>query len=248
VFCQKCGHALAEGAYFCPTCGADNSAGAVASSSPGAASPPDPTFIGPQQTSGMAIGSLVCGLLPFFLVTPIIAVVLGHVSLSQIKKSAGRLKGKGMAIAGLVLGYATIAMIPLILIIAAIAIPNLLRARIAANEASAAASVRTLNTAELTYATDHPEKGFTCSLGELQADGIIDQKLASGTRSGYVFEVIECKAETPDGANTQYQVIAYPINKNQTGRRAFCSDQSNVIRASDSGSGQACLDGGSPLE
>jgi type IV pilus assembly protein PilA len=245
VFCSQCGNTLAEGAYFCPKCGADNSASATAAPAVGATQ--GSAFTGPQQTSGTAIGSLVCGLLPFFLITPIVAVVLGHVSLSQIKQSAGRLKGKGLAIAGLVLGYSTIAMLPIILIIAAIAIPNLLRARMVANESAAMAAVRTLNTAEVQYSTLHPEKGFTCSLGDLKEAGLDDVQIADGSKNGYVFELIECKGETPDGANNQYQVIAYPVSPGKTGRRAFCSDQNDEIHYSDSGSGQSCVESGVPL-
>ena len=239
VFCPKCGTTLAEGAYFCPKCGADNTPAATARTGATPAAPAQP-----QQTSGMAIGSLICGLLPFFILTPIAAVVLGHMALSQIKHSAGRLEGKGIAIAGLVLGYGCIAMLPIILIIAAIAIPNLMHARIAANESSATASVRSLNTAELTYATVHPEKGFTCSFDDLKSDRIIDEPLASGSRNGYVFELVGCKAENPDGANTQYQVIAYPIQKGRSGTKAFCSDQTDVVRYVATGSGEDCLDHG----
>jgi len=240
LFCQKCGTTLAEGAYFCPKCGAENTPAAVV---PTAVATPDAP-LQPQQTSGMAIGSLICGLVPFFVLTPIAAIVLGHIALSQIKRSAGRLKGKGMAIAGLVLGYACVAMLPFILIIAAIAIPNLMHARIAANEASAAASVRTFNTAEVTYAADHPDKGFTCSLDDLRNEQIIRGPLASGSQAGYVFELVGCKAENPDGANTQYQVIAYPIQKGRSGTKAFCSDQSDVVRYVANGSGEDCLDHG----
>ena len=246
MFCSQCGNTLAEGAYFCAKCGADNSARATSPS--GVPAPGAGTFTGPQQTSGTAIGSLVCGLLPFFLITPIVAVVLGHVSLSQIKQSAGRLKGKGLAIAGLVLGYSTIAMLPVILIIAAIAIPNLLRARMAANEATAMSGVRSLNVAELQYSTMHPEKGFTCSLGDLKEAGLDDRQLADGSKNGYVFELIECKGDTPEAANNQYQVIAYPVSPGKTGRRAFCSDQNDEMRYSESGSGQTCLDSGTPMK
>jgi hypothetical protein len=94
----------------------------------------------------------------------IVAVVFGHVSLSQIKESAGRLGGQGLAIAGLVLGYLGIAMIPLVLIIAAIAIPNLLRARMAANESSAAYSLRTINTAQVTYQATFEELRYAPDL------------------------------------------------------------------------------------
>jgi len=97
----------------------------------------------------MAIASLIFGFFFVFFPLSIPAIVFGHIALSQIKRSAGRLGGRGLAIAGLVMGYLGIAMIPLILIIAAIAIPNLLRARIAANEASAATTVRSINTAQL---------------------------------------------------------------------------------------------------
>ena len=243
MFCSKCGTALAEGAYFCPKCGAENTPGAVAPppfasvASPGALPPP-------QQTSGMAIGSLICGLVPFFVLTPIAAIVLGHMALSQIKRSAGRLKGSGMAIAGLVLGYACVAMLPIILIIAALAIPNLLHARIAANEASAASSVRTLAAGEIIYSEAHTSKGFTCSLEDLKNDGVVNGAITSGSKNGYVFELVGCKAESPDGPNTQFQVIAYPITKNTTGIKAFCSDQTNVVRYVTNGSGEDCVDHG----
>ena len=242
MFCSKCGTALAEGAYFCPKCGADNSAGAT---TPAAGTPVTPAQ--PQQTSGMAIGSLICGLLPFFLLTPIAAIVLGHMALAQIKRSAGRLKGSGMAIAGLVLGYGCVAFLPIILIITAIAIPNVLRARIAANESSAAASVLTLDTAEITYSTTHPEKGFTCALSDLRNDGVIDAPLASGSKVGYVYELVGCKADNPDGPNTHYQVIAYPITKNTTGIKAFCADETEVVRYDSNGSGENCLENGKNL-
>jgi competence protein ComGC len=124
----------------------------------------------------MAIASLVCGILNVFPLS-VVAIVLGHISLSQIKKSAGRIQGKGLAIAGLVLGYVGIAAIPFILIIAAIAIPNLLRAKIAANEASAARSVRMIATAEKSYAAQHPTEGFTCNLADLNSAGLSDTDL-----------------------------------------------------------------------
>jgi type II secretory pathway pseudopilin PulG len=199
----------------------------------------------PPQTSGLAIASLICSLIPFFLITPIVAVILGHISLSQIKHSAGSLKGSGLAIAGLVLGY--LSFVPIILIIAAIAIPNLLRARVAANESSAVASVRTLYTAETSYASAHQEKGYTCQLGDLRNTGSINSELGSGTRAGYIFELIECNAENPGGPNTKFQVIAYPITKGSSGRRAFCSDETGVVRSDPSGSGQSCLENGTEL-
>ena len=90
----------------------------------------------------------------------------------------------------------------------------------------------------------HPEKGFTCALGDLKNEQIIDAPLASGNKNGYVFELVGCKAENPDGPNTQYHVIAYPITKNTTGIKAFCSDETDVVRYDKQGSGEDCMDHG----
>ena len=201
----------------------------------------------PVETSGKAIASLICGLFIFFFPISIVAVVLGHLSLSEIRRSAGRLKGDGLAIAGLVLGYLGIVFIPFILIIAAIAIPNFLRARIAANEAMAVASVRTLMRAEIGFAQSHPNVGFSCSLSDLTETHLIDEPLATGRKYGYAFELSNC---TPgaDQANVKFQVVAYPLTPNTTGVRAFCGDESGLVRVDANGSTQDCLVNSSPLQ
>ena len=70
-------------------------------------------------TSGLAVGSLVCGILGFFTagITGIVGVVLGHVSLSKIKKSAGTMGGRGLAIGGLVTGYLSCVVLPVVAMI-----------------------------------------------------------------------------------------------------------------------------------
>ena len=146
IRCAACGNAMNTADRFCRVCGAQVTS-APAVTAPAASAPAAPAQ--PPETSGMAVASLVSGLFLFFFPMSIVAIVLGHLSLSQIRKSAGRLKGEGLAIAGLVLGYVGVAAIPAILIIAAIAIPNLLRARMAANESSAVSAIRTINTAEV---------------------------------------------------------------------------------------------------
>ncbi|MGZ4819831.1 MAG: prepilin-type N-terminal cleavage/methylation domain-containing protein, partial [Terriglobales bacterium] len=103
--------------------------------------------------------------------------------------------------------------VAIILIIAAIAIPNLLRSRIAANEASAVGSARTINTAEVTFASTYPNHGFATlaqlgpptsgSVGDTGA-GLLDSVLASGTKSGYVFSVVTSGAPSGGGAATIY--------------------------------------------
>jgi hypothetical protein len=245
-FCTGCGNSMAVGERFCRVCGRNSSAAPAAPSmvSPSTTAPPLPAAA--AETSGKAVGSLVCGLFFWILPVSIVAIILGHISLSDIRKSAGRLKGDGLAIAGLVLGYMGLAVIP-VLVIAAIAIPNLLHARIAANESSAVAGVRTLAVAEINYSSMHRKTGFTCSLSDLESDHLIPQDLASNRKNGYVFELQQC---TPDetGANTKFQVVAYPATANQSGKRAFCSDESGAVKVDAEGSAQGCVDNGSLLQ
>jgi len=240
VLCAACGNNVADGERFCKVCGRE-----VASATPAAAVAGTPVATGPAVTSGKAIVSLIFGFLPFPL--SVVGIVCGHLSLSEIRKSAGRLKGEGLAIAGLVLGYLGIVALPIILIIAAIAIPNLLRARIAANESSAVASVRTINAAQVTYSTMHPESGYTCSLSYLENDKLISHLLAAGQKSGYAFQLSGCAVAVEHGPNVKYQVVACPVTRNQTGVRAFCSDESAVVKVGSDGSAQACLESGSLL-
>jgi hypothetical protein len=107
--------------------------------------------------------SLLC----FSFLAGIPAIVLGHMSRSSIRKSMGRLKGEGMALAGLIMGYISIAFIPVMLIIAAIAIPNLLRAKLTANDSVAASVMRTINTAQVTYRVTYPSRGYARDLATL---------------------------------------------------------------------------------
>jgi len=202
----------------------------------------------PQGTSTKAILSLITGLFFFFFPLSIVAVILGHLSLSEVRKSAGRLKGEGIAKAGLVLGYAGITAIPIFLILAAIAIPNFLRAWMAANEASAVGAVRTLVTAEVAYAGQQPNEGYTCSLPVLSQAGMISGGLASGQKSGYAVALSGCAPGLEGGAIAKYQVVAYPMNVNQTGMRAFCSDESTVIKVDSGGSARRCVENGAVLE
>jgi len=98
-----------------------------------------------------------------------------------------------------------------------------------AYEASAVGSVRTLNTALVTYASTYPEIGFPAKLEALGGDGgsashagLIDSVLASGVKAGYKFEY--------SGGGTTYNIVARPVSPDVTGKRAFFTDQSGVIR------------------
>jgi type IV pilus assembly protein PilA len=128
--------------------------------------------------------------------------------------------------------------VAIILIIAAIAIPNLLRARIAANESSAVSSVRTVNTAEVSYQTSYPTTGYSATMATLGGAApctpaiatacLIDNVLAAGAKSGYNFA--EAGANPVNGANTTYTVGAAPVAYNQTGVRQFGSIEDGVVR------------------
>jgi type IV pilus assembly protein PilA len=136
--------------------------------------------------------------------------------------------------------------VAIILIIAAIAIPNLLRARIAANESSAVASVRTINTAQISYNSAYPSVGFASSLSNLSGTSctppsstsacLIDTQLSSGTKSGYSF-VLQNVTGTPAGT---YQIVASPITANQTGVRYFCSFEDAVVRVNPTAAISTC--------
>lgn len=241
-FCPACGNSVAADDKFCRVCGRSTTETAFTPAGTFAMTPATSA-----ATSGKAITSLVFGLMLFVPMAFIAAIIFGHLALSEIRKSGGRLKGEGLAMAGLVLGYVWVAVIPVILIIAAIAIPNLLRARMAANESSAAAAVRTIATAEVTYSTNHPDRGFTCYLGDLRREQLINAEVAQGKKAGYQFDLLNCVPATPGGANIKFQVIAQPITPNQTGVRAFCSDESAVIKVDANGSMRGCLQDGKTL-
>jgi prepilin-type N-terminal cleavage/methylation domain-containing protein len=136
--------------------------------------------------------------------------------------------------------------VAIILIIAAIAIPNLLRSRIAANEASAVGSMRTINTSEVTYASTYPDQGFATSLSILGNGGgssttasstnalLLDSVLSAGTKSGYVF-TLTTPAWAAGSPVTTFTTLSYPVTMDQTGKRSFYSDASGVIRYDASG-------------
>jgi type IV pilus assembly protein PilA len=137
--------------------------------------------------------------------------------------------------------------VAIILIIAAIAIPNLLRARIAANESSAVSSIRTINTAQISYQSAYPTVGYSSTLAALgpAAAGacaaptstnacLIDWAVSSATvttapKSGYYF------GNAMTGGQS-YIAGGSPATFNQSGVRNFCSVEDGVVRFNNSGS------------
>ena len=142
--------------------------------------------------------------------------------------------------------------IAIILVIAAIAIPNLIRAKIAANESAASGSLRTINTAEMSFLNAYPSSGYA-NLAALGSGGaqpcvasstsacLIDDNLATASvapgKSGYIF--------TGNGNMSTYFASATPTIQNVTGARSFCSVEDSTVRIDTNGgaiaSHSACL-------
>jgi type IV pilus assembly protein PilA len=138
--------------------------------------------------------------------------------------------------------------VAIILIIAAIAIPNLLRAKISANESSAVGATRTIVTSEISYANTFgtgptaltnlktPTSGCPSTGATSTAACLIDPLLAGGTKSGYSFvAVANGGAGTVASPNTGFEENATPVTVGTTGQRAFCVDLSGVIHYNTSG-------------
>jgi type IV pilus assembly protein PilA len=117
--------------------------------------------------------------------------------------------------------------VAIILIIAAIAIPNFIHAKMAANEASAVSSIHSINTAEITYSSANSPIGFSVLLSDLgpAGAGYIDNVLAAGMKSGYNFTYVQNAANVPSEG---YTLNANPVTRGVTGQRSFYSDQQNL--------------------
>jgi len=132
-----------------------------------------------------------------------------------------------------------------ILIISAIAVPSFLRSRMRANEAAAVAAIRTIDAAAVTYSVSYPDLGYPTnftSLGSVGADPctatsttacLVDDTVAQGTKSGYVF-VWAGDGATP---SVSFTVTGTPLSPGSTGQSMYCSDQTAVIHLEFSGSG-----------
>ena len=134
--CANCGTVATDEAHFCPRCGASMAAPVAADVSqasappaPPAPPPPPPPYAQPQQpyygavgpaprTNGMAVASLVLGIVWLFWVGSILALVFGYVGKGQIDRAGGAQSGRGLAIAGIVLGWVGVGTLVLTIVLA----------------------------------------------------------------------------------------------------------------------------------
>ena len=188
-----------------------------------------------EGTSGKATASLICGIFFVFWPLAVVAVILGHIARGEIRRSGGRLKGAGTAMAGLVLGYVGLAIIPVILIVAAIAIPNLLQTKMVANETLAVASLHSLNMACTAYSATYGH--FPLELKQLRSEGeataehadLIDPTLANGQKAGYLFFYRAIpKHESQEIVG--YIINADPLFAGSKGQKHYFTNETGVIR------------------
>jgi type IV pilus assembly protein PilA len=173
-----------------------------------------------RKTLGIAVASLVLGclfIIPLLgILCSLVAVVLGIVALVKINKHKETYKGEGLAIAGIVLGSVGILVIPVIALMAAIAIPNLLRARISANEAAAKSSLRTVSTAVETY--------VSANNGRYPSSGDDLREYLPGS-----FDSSPGYSITLDLKDDGYSVEAVPRECHVTGTREFRMQEAGEI-------------------
>jgi type IV pilus assembly protein PilA len=188
-----------------------------------------------SKSAGLAMTSLIVGVMSVLTlglggVGAVVAFVMGVVALKKARKHPALYGGEGFAVAGIVLSSISALIFAYVLVIAAIAVPNLLASRRAANEAGVMASLRKISSAEATY---YSTKGMSREYGTMQdlADmRLIEQSLASGTKYGYRFELRTM--------GSSFEVVATPLTYGRSsspGIRSFyvSSNDGYVIRAAD---------------
>jgi Tfp pilus assembly protein PilE len=157
-------------------------------------------------------------------VAGLVALVLGIISLVKISKNNETLKGRGLAITGIVLGAISVVTIPIIALLTAIAIPNLLRARLAANEAYAQAKVQTIAVATESYAmANDGEYPF----GIYSLTSTNPPYIAESFRKGYKYSL------NIDADGQGYTITAEPDNCGTSGTKIFTQDSRGSLQEED---------------
>jgi type IV pilus assembly protein PilA len=223
--CPNCAEEIQEKAKVCERCHSDLTVSPI----PG--QPVEPA------TSRKAVVSLISGLLSLLPPAALLGIIFGHLSRRDIRQSAGRLKGGGMALAGLLFGYAGASVIS-IMMISIIIFHHSLNPRIIRNQVYVVESLRTINTSAITYSLTYP--GYPPSLAALGAGsgnktpnaksaGLIDDDLASGEKSGYRFTYDPGRFEE-NRFPSAYAIQADPVEEGESGERHYFTDQTGEIR------------------
>jgi type II secretory pathway pseudopilin PulG len=183
---------------------------------------PDYSDANAKKRKGHAVASLVIGVLGLFtfgivLIGSIVGTILGIVAMKKQSSAPAVYGGRGLAIAGVVVNILGLVMVVPIGIVAAIAIPNLLASRRAANEASAIRTLRTIAAAEDTYRAT-AGAGKYADINQLAAAGLIEKQLLSGPKHDYVFNV------TVSGGD--FDATATPT-ADSSNARSFCVSSAN---------------------
>lgn len=246
VKCPECGFVGWADAEHCKKCGALRVPDLTGDSQQS-----QPTYLqyqaGDQGYShqklkkGLAIASLVIGIVDLFTfgllgVGAIAGITLAIVALSKARRNPYAYGGQGLAIAGLVTSILSVVIIVPFGIVAAIAIPNLLASRRAANEGASIAALRSIHSAEGVYQATRGNGAFG-TLDQLAADGLISPELATGFRHGYKFTV-DIKTGSYDGP-PGFQAVGVPLTYRSTGVRSFYVDETGVIRGGDNRGAEA---------
>ena len=261
TLCPKCQTQNAPTATFCVGCGQALTARGARLAGAGGG-----------QSKGMAMAAMILGILSLpsfgcFGIGAILAIVLGSIAYSRTNKEPDVYGGRGMAISGMVMGGVSFLMIPVIGIIAAIAIPSLLRARVASNEAVAIGDTRTVISAEVAYSTQN--NGFYDTLECLGAPSaclpgysgttFLDASLAGTAvlpKGGYHRTLHVGDPPEVDGAGggkspSSVRTFAYvsePVTQGQTGVRAFCGDDTGRVCYWSDGVPTDLVDGHCPVD
>jgi hypothetical protein len=237
MFCTTCGAQVPAGSAYCHNCG--RPALAVR---PGSGAAPG-SVAGAPQREPKAIASLVCGILGltiFSILAGIPAIILGHTARKRIAESMGSLSGAGVALAGLIMGYLSLAVTAAVLI-ALLGGPHRMQSWSAPNESSGAMSVRQIVIATETYFSMYPQRGYPERLSDLGGQGMepsetnagmLEEMIAGGgPKDGYVFSY-EARDEQGDGFREDYFVRADPVNARG---RSYCTNSQGILRSEPEG-------------
>jgi type IV pilus assembly protein PilA len=234
--CKRCGLDFTAAAapqpveVVAPEAAQDTEATQYCAPAEGGYHPPSPPV---QKSTGLAVASLILAILSFLTlgllgVGAVAAFVMGVMALRKAQKMPKLYGGEAFAIAGIVLSSISTLMFVYVAIIAAIAIPNLLAARRAANEAGVIVSLRRVAGAQATFISTLGAGRRYATLQELADEGLIEPSLAKSVKYGYRFELRLDKGS--------YEVVATPLTYGRAsspGRRSFYLSSAGVVRAAD---------------